>query len=145
MRHHEPFDLTPHMVTADAAALRMAGYRLAMAYVDIAVQEFRRRRGVDTHQLSLAVSDARRAYKRGIGQPKQAGAFPIGHVGELCPSPAALCNGGPMRPKAALTCGLWWLACEIELSSAIVRDIDQPDRRSVRWNLPASKSDPMGL
>ena len=32
MGPQEPFDLTPHMFTTGAAALRMAGYRSAMAY-----------------------------------------------------------------------------------------------------------------
>ena len=54
-------------------------------------------------------------------------------------------NKGPMWPSRTLQCGCWWLTREIELSNAVVGDITRPEPDSIRWNLPASKSDPQAL
>ncbi len=52
---------------------------------------------------------------------------------------------GPMWPGRTLMCGCWWLTREIELSNAAVGDVTRPSPDTIKWNLPASKSDPQAL
>jgi hypothetical protein len=92
--------------------------------------------------MRQAVRDAKRACERGLGPPKHAVALPVEHLHEL---PAGPWPGCQLRnPGAALLCGAWRLTREIELSNALVRDI-QITPTGVTWNLPASKADPRAL
>jgi hypothetical protein len=141
----DPFRLTPEIIMTGAAALRAGNYRSTMAYVDIAVQEFVRRGGSKTQLIELTVRDTRRACERGLGPPKHAGAFPLDRIPELSTSQTGLVPKGPMWPARTLLCGCWWLTREIELSNSVVGDITRPEPSSIRWNLPASKSDPRAL
>jgi hypothetical protein len=141
----EPFQLTPESIQLGASVLRSSGYRSTMAYVDIAVQEFVRRGGTKSQLLELTIRDTRRACTRGLGSPKQSGAFPMERIPELCNTQVSWAANGPMWPSRTLLCGCWWLTREIELSNAVVGDITRPDPDSIRWNLPASKSDPQAL
>ena len=142
---HDPFLTTPDSIITGAATLRAAGFRSTMAYVDIAVQEFIRRGGTRSQQIDLAIRDTRRACARGQGAPKHAEAFPVARIPELPGSRTPWVRNGPMWPRRTLTCGVWWLTREIELSNAVLGDISRPDPDSVRWNFPASKSDPRAL
>ena len=141
----DPFAITPESVKMGASVLRAAGYRSTMAYVDIAVQEFVRRGGIKSQLLDLTIRDTRRACARGLGSPKHAGAFPMERLPELPDTKPPWSNQGPLWPSRTLQCGCWWLTREIELSNAVVGDITRPEPDTVRWNLPASKSDPHAL
>jgi hypothetical protein len=141
----DPFALTPDIIMSGAAILQAAGYRSTMAYVDIAAQEFVRRGGTKSQLLELTIRDARRACARGQGAPKHSGAFPMERLIELQESKTPFVPNGPLWPRRTLTCGMWWLTREIELSNAVVGDVSRPEPDSVRWNLPASKSDPKAL
>ena len=63
------------------------------------------------------------------------------------PGREAWCEQGPLNPRAAILMGAWWLCRELELSSSRARMVEllvsEAGVPTVRWHLPASKTDTM--
>ena len=58
-------------------------------------------------------------------------------------------DAGPINPRAAIMMGAWWLCRELGLSTSRARMVElmvpEEGLPSVRWHLPASKTDTMAI
>ena len=101
--------------------------------------------GLPTPQLSKSIAQACRTCDRCLGPPKHGAALPLDRVPDLPSSPTRWVPNGPGHPRRCLLVGCWWLIREIELSNTVIDDVHVVSPIEIRWNLPASKSDPGAL
>ena len=95
-----------------------------------------------------ALRDAKRSCERGMGPPKRAEGLPLEELHRLPDADEPFVPGGPCAPKRALICGVWWLAREMELSTARASLLSFrlcEERLVAAWCLPVSKTDQQAL
>ena len=130
---------------AVAATLKAGAYRSAPVYLQV-YRSTAERLGYDISPLIVRDLKAyKRSCLRGLGGPIRPRPLPLEALGSLCSRRDPWVEGGPLNPRAAVIAGSWWLCREVELSATRARllELDLPlsGKPSVRWHLPASKTD----
>ena len=142
----EPFRLTPDLIYAVMGALKMAQYRSADQYLEVAKAQHIARGHPWTDQLALARRLAIRSCKRGLGNPKQAGGLPLAKLGPLSGLREPVAPHGPLWPARATLLASWWLLREIEAANARTQHVQVHEvEGKVTWRLPSSKTDQAAL
>ena len=138
-----PWPITVEKVERVGAALKRGNYASADAYLS----QYRvssERRGYDiTGPLARAFKDADRACKRGIGAGVKSMGFPFDRLKELPGTHRPWVANGPVSPRYAMVVGAWFLAREVELSTAraCLVSVTEGACPAVSWCLPATKAD----
>lgn len=144
---YEPVPITAAQVREVSAALKAAGYRSAMAYINEAFQWHKRKGYPVSDVLHMAMRDAKRAVTRAIGPPRRAPEVPLewlAFLREKGPRDA----GSPTWPADRYE--VWVFATrfilrEQELACIYMKEVDlNPRLLQVTLNLPATKNDPSG-
>ena len=141
-----PFPPTVDKLIALGAALKMGQYASAEAYVYFYRSEAERKGFAFDSILNKTVSDVLRSCRRGRGGVCKPTPLPLLRLHELdLMEDEPWCPDGPLGPGCAVTLGSWFLAREVELSTAraalVELDVDANGASVVRWRLPASKND----
>ena len=140
-----PYPLTVDKVKVLGAALKAGGYRTAESYLLLYRGEAVRRGELMTPDVAVTIADAKRSCNRGLGGPVRAMSLPFARLALLPEEPDPWNAGGPVGPRNAMVAGSWFLARELELSSApastVVMHTLAVAPLSVSWALPASKTD----
>ena len=146
----EPFPPSRDTILALAASLKAGNYATADSYLQLYRANCERKGWGLTPDLAWLLKDCVRSCLRGRGGPTKALALPFGRLGELdllSDEPWHL--NGPIGPACAIVVGSWFLARELELSTSRARlitlDTDDAGEPTVRWHLPASKTDQQAL
>ena len=146
---HDPYDLTPELITKALAVLWAAKYRSAMMIADQARDTFLANGGLWTGALSVAYKRARRGVTRGLGPVRHTAAFPMARIPELAEGSAPRCDAGPCGPRRVDLISCWWLLREIEAGGATIGDVSGIGVTfgggKVTLTLPASKTDAAAL
>ncbi|CAE7849420.1 unnamed protein product [Symbiodinium microadriaticum] len=126
-------------------AMKEAGYRSAMQYLDLAKQEHIQRGHPWTAQHVLAYKVCARSCRRGLGPAKQASALPLDKLATLDQASCSV-SLGPVPAVTSTIVASWWLLREIEASRARVRHVTLDfGTKTAAWLLPSSKTDVMAL
>jgi len=137
-----PWPLTATKVRAVMAMFKRGCYASAMNYLSAARCRSRDLGFVENPLVEHEARRAKRACLRGFGKAKQTRALPVHRFRELPPGEAPWCRGGPIGPRDVLTVGCWFLAREIELANAQIRDVFfNQSTCEVHFELPCSKTD----
>jgi hypothetical protein len=160
-----PIPITTKLVDCIAASLRRGGYRSAVNYFARARDEHLLQLGTPvSHLVSHAIRQAIRAVDRGALAQSPKEAFELeafagpansysvftnnGQGSPSTPTPDSTVNGYPTSKTFAVrftVLGCWWLTREIEIAAATIGDVEvRHSDKTVRWRLPASKSDQAG-
>ena len=141
----EPFHLTPDGMYVIMGAMKEAGYRSAMQYLDLAKQEHIQRGHPWTAQHVLAYKVCARSCRRGLGPTKQASALPLDKLATLDQASCSV-SLGPVPAVTSTIVASWWLLREIEASRARVRHVTLDfGTKTAAWLLPSSKTDVVAL
>ena len=141
-----PFPPTVDKLVALGAALKMGHYASAESYIFFYRSEAERKGFAFDPVLNRTLGDVLRSCKRGRGGVCKPTPLPLLRLHELdLQNDEPWCPDGPVGPGCAVTLGAWFLAREIELSTAraalVEMDVDARGAPIVRWRLPASKND----
>ena len=142
----DPWDLSRELIFDVVGVLREAGYRSACGYLSVALQHYSARlRGAPLPAaISLAVRQAGRSARRGLGPARHSAALPLNRIGELPSGDEPWHPLGPLRPRACILIGSFWLLRELEIAGAQVRHVSV-EADIVSLLLPASKADPQAM
>ena len=145
-----PFPPTRDSVLALAASLKTGNYATADSYLQLYRATCERRGWTFTPDLNWLLKDCVRSCLRGRGGPSKALALPFNRLGELdLADDGPWHQNGPVGPGCAIIVGSWFLTREIELSTSrachITFGTDEVGDPTVRWQLPASKTDQQAL
>ena len=140
-----PFPLTPSHIHTVMGALKLAGYRSAAQYLEVAKQHHISEGHAWSEQLHQAYQAAKRSCQRGLGPAKQAQALPLDKVADF-QSPLPVAASGPTHPGRSTVIASWWMLREIEASRSKVEHLSfNHADRTVTWLLPSSKTDFVAL
>eukprot|EP00435_Cladocopium_sp_Y103_P051935 s1011_g16.t1 len=139
--HSDPFCLEPSLIYEVMGALKLAGFRSAQQYLEVAKAQHIAQGNPWTDQLQQCYRASVRSCQRHLGSPKQAAPLPLAELAELSGSQAVV-PGGPLWPVRATLLASWWLLREIEAANATRAHVEI-DIKSLRvsWRLPSSKTD----
>ena len=142
----QPFPPTIDKIMALGAALKMGGYASAEAYLFYYRTSAERKGFAFDTVMNRALGDVLRSCKRGRGGTSKPTPLPLLRLHELdLHRDDPWTAEGPLGPGCAITLGAWFLAREVELSTAraalVELDVDTKGHPLVRWRLPASKND----
>ena len=141
-----PFPPTLDKLVALGAALKSGGYQSAESYIFFYRTASERQGHPFDSIMNRAVTDIIRSCRRGRGGVVKPTALPLLRLNELDPSSDDhFVPHGPVGAACAMIAGAWFLAREVELSTAraalIEFSTDGFGKPIVRWRLPASKND----
>ena len=122
----DPFKLTPQLISKVAACLKAAGYRSVPAYLSLAKQEFARRLlegAALPEEILLAIREASRSARRGLGPAKHTGKLPFLRLSELKFFASEPRDNEPAHPLATMVLACWYLMREIEVADLQVRHV----------------------
>jgi integrase len=142
----DPWDLSRELIFDVVGVLREAGYRSACGYLSVALQHYSARlRGAPLPAaISLAVRQAGRSARRGLGPARHSAALPLNRIDELPSGDEPWHPLGPLRPRACILIGSFWLLRELEIAGAQVRHVSF-EGNVVNLLLPASKADSQAM
>ena len=146
----DPFLLSPQLISEVAACLKAAGYRSVPAYLSLAKQEFARKHlqgSALPDGILLAIREASRSARRGLGPSKHTGELPFLRLSELesfafDPRPEE-----PAQPLATMVMACWFLMREIEVADLQIRHVSfrcEAGTLYVDVYLRVQKTDPQG-
>jgi hypothetical protein len=139
----DPFTLTTELIETVAGILKASNYRSAGTYLSIASQSHITKHGDLSADLELAITNARRSARRGLGPSKHTKELPFLRLAELDGLTCGAC-GSPSELVPAAVVGCWFLCREIEIASMDVAHFSfrsEGDKNFVDLYIPSQKTD----
>ena len=137
--------LSPPSLLTVAAALKAGGYRSASSYLCLAKRLHCEAGHAWTEGLRLALSDATRSVKRGIGAASTAVAFGLDKLVALPSRVAPAAVGGPICPVEVGVCMTLWMLRGLEAASILGEQASvAANGTSATLDLGPTKTDTVG-
>jgi len=140
------FPLTPQLVAAVAALMKLDGFRSWNNYVGWAKSRHMDLQHVWTASLDHEVRQANKSVNRGVGTARQSANIDLSLIVRRGPTAPVSKRGEPVFPVDFIVISSLWIVREIEAAWTTFHDIAVDEElKTITWHLSASKTDARAL